>query len=130
MLSYLELVLHVSVKFRYKILLSHAEQCVLVLLWKVVPVLSQRLKAIVKGDCQHCQLRQGSSSSTSSHLYGYWTGMQVTHGQARFLLPSTATDVPCHELQLALTLAQFGLCEGRERLTKRDMLFQRQGSRV
>jgi len=41
---YLQLILHVSIKLCYKILLSHAEQSVLMLLRKIVPVLCQGLQ--------------------------------------------------------------------------------------
>ena len=57
-MCYLELILHMSIKLCHKVLLAHAEQGVLVLLRKVVPVLSQSLQS-AGGSC-HLIMPRGS----------------------------------------------------------------------
>lgn len=56
--------------------------------------------------------------------------MQVAHRKSWLLLPSTATDVACHELQLSLAFPHLRFREGPERASQHDVFFQSQAAGV
>lgn len=108
---YLQLIFHVSIKLCYKILLSHAEQSVLMLLRKIVPVLCQGLQPTTNvmhlESCDAGILRCCTQDQKGLYLNRHWTCVQMAHGRARLLLPSTPADITSHELQLTFTFPQF-----------------------
>jgi len=82
------------------------------LLRKIVPVLCQGLQATTS--VMHFESYDTGTLSCCTqdqkkgiYLNRHWTGVQVAHGRARLLLPTTSADISSHELQLTFAFPQF-----------------------